>query len=209
MNDEPNFVKSVNHKADKYYWQLIWENFKSGHRKAFEIIYNEFVDVMFSYGSRITKDRDMLEDCIHDVFISLYQYGSELRKPESLEFYLLKSLKHTIFRKLKESDRYLNDQKINETFDLKFSVENTDSTNISDEQTKKLQKEIQKLDSKKRELLFLKFNSGLTYKEIGKLLDLNPDAVKKQVYRLLKFMRDRLGDTFLELFLIFKKDMIF
>lgn len=195
-------------KADKEYWQLIWENFKFGDRKAFEIIYNEFIDAMFSYGSRITKDRDMLEDCIHDVFISLYQYGSGLRKPESLEFYLLKSLKHTIFRKLKEDDKYFNGKKINEAFDLHFSVESTDSNNISDEQIKKLQKEIQKLDSKKRELLFLKFNSGLTYKEIGKLLDLNPDAVKKQVYRLLKFMRDRLGDTFLELFLIFKKDMI-
>jgi RNA polymerase sigma factor (sigma-70 family) len=62
---------------------------------------------------------------------------------------------------------------------------------------------LENLDAKKRELLFLKFNSGLTYNEIGELLDCKPDTVKKQVQRILKFLRGKLGEDFMELFVVF------
>jgi hypothetical protein len=43
----------VNNSADKEYWQLLWDKFKAGDKKAFETIYNEFVDVLFDYGAKI------------------------------------------------------------------------------------------------------------------------------------------------------------
>ena len=188
--------------ADREYWQIIWDKFRSGDREAFETIYNEFVDALYSYGSRITSDRALLEDAIQDVFIDIYTYGSGLRKPESLEYYLFKTLKRIIYKKLKEKYRFTHPEQLIEQFDLKFPLEETEH-DVSDEHLIKLKAELQNLDVKKRELLFLKFNSGLTYKEIGKLLNLSSDAVKKQVYRLLKNLRGKMGDGNLNLFLIF------
>jgi len=176
-------------RIDAEYWQIIWEKFKSGDRDAFQTIYNEFVDVMFSYGSRITSDRDLLKDAIQDLFIDIYTYGGKLRQPQLLEYYLFKSLKRIIIKKLKEKNRYLSIQEIPDTFKITFSVEERILDDDLDKELKLLQKEISCLDSAKRELLFLKFNSGMTYEEIGNFLNMKPDTVKKQVYRILKHIR--------------------
>ncbi len=186
--------------ADRKYWELIWDKFKAGDRQAFETIYNEYVDVLFDYGSKITSNRDLLKDSIQDLFIDVYKYGSKLKKPEYLEFYLYKSLKRIIVRKLKENQRLdLTDDSL-EQFNLKFSIEDAPDSDIREEHLQILQKELKKLDTKKRELLFLKFNSGLTYAEIGEMLEMKPDTVKKQVQRLLKQIQKKLGGSILELF---------
>jgi RNA polymerase sigma factor (sigma-70 family) len=185
--------------ADREYWQIIWNKFRAGDRGAFETIYTEFVDALYSYGSRITSHRALLEDAIQDVFVDLYTYGPGLRKPESLEYYLFKTLKRIIYRKLKEKYRFSHPEQLVEQFDLKFSLEET-REEIPDGLLKQCQEELLNLDVKKRELLFLKFNSGLTYKEIGELLNCRADTVKKQVHRILKFLKAKLGEDFLELF---------
>lgn len=191
---------------DKDYWKLIWDNFKAGDRTSFEMIYNEFSEVLFAYGSRILSDKELLKDSIHDVFVDIYRYGSELRNPESLEFYLFKTLKRNIIRKLKQTRLTpLTDENIT-TFDLKFDLEDEIMQDDSDsDRVVLLQKFLQLLDHSQREILFLKFNSGLTYPEIGKLLNLKPDTVKKQVYRLLDHLRSEMGNDVIGLLCILRR----
>lgn len=187
---------------------MIWDNFKAGDRTSFEIIYNEFSDVLFAYGSRILSDKELLKDSIHDVFVDIYRYGSELRNPESLEFYLFKTLKRNIIRKLKQARlTSLTDENIT-TFDLKFDLEDEITQDDPDsDRVVLLQKFLQLLDHSQREILFLKFNSGLTYPEIGKLLNLKPDTVKKQVYRLLDHLRSEMGNDMIGLLCILRRPM--
>lgn len=182
--------------SDRIYWQSIWDKFKSGDRKAFEIIYKEFIDVLFAYGSKLSSDKLMIEDSIQDLFLDIYTYNTKLRKIESLEFYLLKSLKRIIIRKLKEVNRFSHP----EQFDLFFTFENEKGDQI-EQKLEHLQNELKNLDAKKRELIFLKFNSGLTYVEIGKLLDMKPDTVKKQITRLLRYLRTDMEKEYLIPFL--------
>ncbi|WP_340113253.1 RNA polymerase sigma factor [Maribellus mangrovi] len=192
----------MNHRIDAEYWQLIWTNFKAGDQNAFKTIYNEFVDALFSYGSKISSDRDLVKDAIQDLFIDVYTYGNKLRKPESLEFYLYKSLKRILIHKLTERHKFSSVHEIKDIFDLKFSIEEDLADDYCEGQIKKIKDEIEQLTPKKREILFLKFNSGLTYKEIGKLLEINPDSAKKQVYRILDTLRKKLSNDVIVLFTI-------
>ncbi len=183
----------MNTSANRKYWQQIWENFKAGDRNAFETIYNEFVEVLYAYGNKITSNRNLLEDSIQDLFIDIYKYGGELRQPEYLEFYLFKSLKRIIIRKLKQNQKLDLTNDFIEQFSLSFSLEETDEKELLERNILILQNELKSLDAQKRELLFLKFNSGLTYIEIGEMLDMKPDTVKKQVQRLLKHIHNNLA----------------
>jgi len=88
---------------NKEYWQLVLSKFKTGDRNSFEEIYNEFSDQLFAYGAKITSDRELLKDCIQDLFIDLYKYNPSIKNPELLEFYLYKSLKRLIIKKRKNS----------------------------------------------------------------------------------------------------------
>lgn len=186
----------MNQRIDKEYWEYVWDKFRSGDRGAFETLYYEFVDTLFSYGTRFTKDKGMVEDAIQDVFVDAYSYGRKLRQPEYIGYYLHKSLKNNLVRKIADNRHavYDDDQMV---FELRFPVEEMDERKVQEEEwVTRLQEEIRILDSGKRELLFLKFNNGLTYTEIGNLLDIQPETVKKQVQRLLKYFREKLGDNF-------------
>ena len=186
---------------ENVYWRIIWDNFRAGDRRAFEIIYSEFVDALFAYGIKITPHQNIVEDAIQDSFLDIFKYGSRLRKPDSLEFYLYKTLRRNIIKKLKDKSRLAYVDDFSPFFDLKFPLEAADSDEL-DELIGLLQDELKNLTAQKRELLFLKFNSGLSYKEIGELLKCKPDTAKKQVYRILDYLRNKLGKDFLHLFSI-------
>ena len=141
------------------YWQLLWLKFKSGDRDSFDEIYQEFIDRLFAYGSKMTTDRELIKDCIQDLFIDLYKYNPNLRKPELLEFYLYKSLKRSIFKKLQKEKRLETIHPDYNSFELTFYAEvDGFHDNSSNELIELLQKALQKLDDRKREILFLKFD---------------------------------------------------
>ena len=193
---------------DRSRWNKIWMRFRAGDQNAFSEIYEEFVDVMFSYGSKITTNRELLKDCIQEVFYNLYRYHLNLQHPEYLEFYLFRSLRNEIFQKIKriKKESAFSNEGIH-LFDLKFQIEQDtfeeESLEYRDETLRQI---LKTLDPQKRELLFLKFTTGLSYAEIGQLTGMTPDAVKKQVYRTLGFLRSQFGNKLLELVLIWVKN---
>lgn len=189
---------------NRQYWGKIWFSFKAGDTDAFEEIYKEFSDALFSYGSKITKDRDLLKDSIQDLFIDLYRYDLNLRRPEYLEYYLIKSLKNKLIRAIKRQRmlEFVPDDHL-ALFDLKLNFEDEFYRQENDQKHIETLKIILKnLDPSKRELLFLKFNTGLNNTEIGDILQLKPETVKKQLYRLLQTLHDNYGTKLMELFVI-------
>jgi len=190
---------------DRSHWLDAWIRFRSGDQSAFSEIYEEFIDALFAYGSKITRDRELVKDCVQDIFVELQRLQPNLHHPEYIEFYLFRSLKNAILHKAKENKR-TNNLAIEDmvSFDLQFNIEQDSFDLESDSlRVEKLKHILQTLDPQKRELLFLKFSTGLNYVEIGHLLGLNPDTIKKQVYRTLDHLRDKYGSQLIELLMIF------
>lgn len=91
-------------------------------------------------------------------------------------------------------------------FDLDFNIEQDAFDQESDRlRAEKLKQILQTLDPQKRELLFLKFSTGLNYCEIGQLVGINPDTAKKQVYRTLDHLRGKYGSQLMELLIFWGK----
>lgn len=193
-------------KRNREYWQNVWAHFRDGNTDAFSEIYNEFVDVLFTYGTKISPDRELVKDAIQDLFIDLYRYNNNLRKPESLEFYLFKALKRLLIKRMSKQQRLAGRITSEAVFSMQFDLEAEMIEEDSQERKMRLLQDMLKaLDPQKRELLFLKFNSGLSYQEIGTLMDMNPETAKKQVYRMLSALREKFSERFLELFFFCSK----
>jgi RNA polymerase sigma factor (sigma-70 family) len=189
---------------DRAYWLDVWTRFNTGDRVAFSEIYEEFIDSLFAYGYKISHDREMVKDCIQDIFLDLHRLRPNLKNPEYIEFYLFKSLKNAIFHKLQKNNM-LQSMPLDDTgnYDFKFEVEQDVSELESDLlRLEKLKSILATLDPQKRELLYLKFNSGLNYHEIGQILNMQSDTVKKQIYRLIDQIRGKYGTQLFELLVI-------
>ncbi len=56
---------------------------------------------------------------------------------------------------------------------------------------KEIERLLKKLKPKQRKVVYCRFQHNLKFNEIGVLMDMKPDAVKKLLYRTLKTMRQK------------------
>ena len=186
------------------YWQIIWRSFKDGSNEAFEQIYNEYIDVLFRYGTKISSNEDLVKDSIQQLFLELYSSRKRLSNPDSIEFYLLKALKRIIIHKEIQESKYFEYQDLAlPTFEIELDIENKIVSSEHEQSKLNLLNEILKsLSSEKKELLFLKFYSGLNNQQIGAMTGMKSDTVQRQIIRILRKLHVNFIDRFLELFVL-------
>ena len=176
-------------------WALEWLKFRKGDRAAFQRIYDFFFDRLYQYGYKLTQQSDLLEDCIQELFLSLYVNRNNLSESVNLEFYLLKALKLTIYGKLRKESRFLDIADVSGfSFRSEFVAETEFGETQNDERIEKVKEYLEKLNPKSREILYLKFYTNLDYREIGEVLGIQSASVKKQVYRIMSKMKNVLGN---------------
>ena len=61
----------------------------------FSELYNKYVDILFTYGCKMTSDRELVKDCIHDVFVK-YITNYEEGKVKNEGYYLVTALRNRI-----------------------------------------------------------------------------------------------------------------
>ena len=162
---------------------LIWQKFKSGDRQAFLTLYDQYFPVLFRYCRQMTPATQLIEDTIHDLFITLWDRRHYLGEVQSVQAYLITSARRLIIQRLKkDSGEELTDKLSIAPFELVI-----DMTVPCD-----LAQALQELNEKQREVLFLKFYNGLSYQEIAEAMNLRLDTVYKIAKRSLSKLRKRL-----------------
>ncbi|TMU56104.1 RNA polymerase sigma factor [Flagellimonas algicola] len=170
----------------------LWSKFKAGDKSAFESVYNLCIDDMYAYGLKLDTDRELVKDCIQEVFIDIYEHRNAIAEPQNIKFYILKALKHSIFKKRKKERKKT---KFHEQPGLSFSAgQNFEDRRILSEldaEKKRLVNEaLETLSTKQKEIMYLRFSVGLSYDEISEIVKIDHASVRKQVYRAVKKLRN-------------------
>ncbi|MCK0160559.1 RNA polymerase sigma factor [Allomuricauda sp. F6463D] len=172
----------------------LWNKLKKGDQSALGELYKLHIDSLFSYGVKITDDRDWVMDCIHDLFVDLYKYRKGLSSTNNVKYYLFSSLKRKIVKK--HNRKTIPASRINASSHFenkKHSTESHEEELISaeriSEKNKKLDRALDSLTRKQRKGLFLKFKEQRNYKEIAEQMDISIDSARTMIYRALKSLR--------------------
>jgi RNA polymerase sigma factor (sigma-70 family) len=173
---------------------LLWKKFISGEDIAFYTIYDMSFDALFSYGLHFTKDKDLVKDCIHDLFLDLHKYRARLTYTNNVLFYLFRSLRRLIYKEqtrkvsLMSNDRLLME---NDVPEMAFE-EDIIAKEIENENFRILSSVMKELSDKQREGLMLRFEQNFSYKEIAEILGISVESARTSIYRALKDMRKTL-----------------
>ena len=89
-------MEQTNHSTD-----TLLASFQAGNMAAFSQLYNLHINVLFNYGLKLTIDKELLKDCIHDIFVKLYTKKDELGTIDNLRSYLFISLKNKLCDELR------------------------------------------------------------------------------------------------------------
>lgn len=172
----------------------LWRAFKSGDRGAFVTIYNVYFDKLYGYGHQFTADTDLIKDCIQDLFIDLDRTRARLSDTHSIQFYLFKSLKRSIIRKIKvdKRDNLRNTEaELGKEFHVELSVEQKMINHrISEEQKVRLNHALHELTGRQREIIYYFYYESFSMEQIRELMDFQSvKAAQNLLYRAIKVLR--------------------
>ncbi len=174
---------------------LLWHSFLKGDDKSFVIIYQQHIESLLSYGYKLSTDKDLVADCIQDIFIDLYSKKDKVfTSIKNLKAYLFTSLRNNIIKKITRNrkqeiptDEEYIDHNI---FQVEYSHQDQMiEMEVSNEIKNKLHIAVNKLPSRQKEIVYLKFEEELDYKEISEILKISVESSRKLLHRALLSLR--------------------
>jgi RNA polymerase sigma factor (sigma-70 family) len=170
---------------------FLWRSFLKGDDKSFSLIYRQHIEGLFSYGINLCAEREVVKDCIQEIFIDLFQKRKKISiQIRNLKSYLFVALRNCIVKKisLKRKHDLLDIQ--NEDQELKFQIEycfrnNLIEPELSDEIKNKLHAAINNLPDRQKEIIYLKFEEEMDYPHIAEILKISIESARKLMYRSL------------------------
>jgi RNA polymerase sigma factor (sigma-70 family) len=170
----------------------LWAEFRAGDMEAFSELMRGFYRPLFNYGRRITTDRDMLHDAIHDLFLHLWEARLSVSPTDHVRFYLFKALKNRLVTAKAKRDRMVSveDADLENQYMWEESVEGLliDHENgfINAERLKNL---LLQLSHRQQEVIHLRFYENLTNDQIADLMGINRQSVANLLHNGLERLR--------------------
>lgn len=152
-------------------------------KTKFEIIYEEYKNLMFYVANQILGDTKDSEDVVHDAFLKIIAIIDRINDPKSpktknLVITIVERKAIDLYRKRKRRQIVpLNEETINVPSSL-------EPESVIEQSS--IARMIAMLPTRYRELLLLKYDSGFSEKEISELLSMTEDNVHKTIQRAKK-----------------------
>ena len=180
--------------------QQILEHLAKSDARAFDFIYQKYFQKLYGAAYKRLQNRELTEEVVQELFISLWERRAELTISGTLDGYLFSSIKYLTIAQFKKNNLFeqYSSTIIPEESDLNFTEEMV----AFDELNEAYQKALQTLPERCRQVFVLK-RTGLSQREISEKLDISEKTVENQMTKALKILRDALRDyTVLSVLLI-------
>lgn len=182
--------ESIKEKPDRE----VWKAFDNGDELAFNLIYRSHVKRMYHYGSQITKDTELIKDCIQNIFISLRRKRGALGEVLCIRAYLFKILTREIVKNLKAEK--LSELRFEEIKDQFFPISICPESIMIQREKEMANKELVRealgqLTSRQRQAILLLYEEGMSYKEVADTMGFNEvKTARKIVYRAMASLKE-------------------
>lgn len=188
----------------------IWASFKKGEEWAISLVYTRHAEKLYRYGLKFTSEITVVEDALQDLFAELIKNRKNIGHTDNILFYLLKSFKRKLLRKMQTEKRFVSEEELQEyPFDVSWSVEHElILEEVSEQKSKMLLKALNELTPRQKEAIYLRFTRELDYKGVAGLMDISVEAcrnlISKAISTLKKWIEEKGGDPAVLFALVFK-----
>ena len=151
-----------------------------------EEIYKEHSNTVYKYLFCLTGNEDLSEELTQKTFAIAVKEIKKFKGNCKVSVWLCQIAKHLWYKELKKKKRNIS---IEEISDIQDS-ENLENLIINKEEKLKLFKDIQKLDEKSKELIYLRMVGNLDFTEIGEILGKTANWARVNFYRAKQKIRE-------------------
>lgn len=169
----------------------LWNLLIKGDKKALEVLYQRYYSLLLNYGLKCNIDKELVKDCIQDLFVELYQNSHIKTTNITVRSYLLRALRNNLTYKLasRREEDSLEDSVFHvpsneDLFEQLFPKNDHDLL-----LTNQLLEAMSQLSSNQKTILYLRYVKDIPYKEIADIMDINIQSSMNLANRALVKLR--------------------
>ena len=169
----------------------LWQSLRKGNDLAFSNLYQRFSNMLFNYGMHICYNRELVKDCIQELFINIWNKRETLTELDSVKHYLFKSFRNLLIQHINRNRKLFTDLNENDEFlDFELSIEDELlAQDFRKENQKIILYGLTKISNRQREILILKFFNNLSYSDIASIMSITPASAHNLISKALQCMR--------------------
>ena len=152
-----------------------------------EKIYKENFETVNKYLFCLTKNWDLAEELTEETFYRAVENIGKFKGESKISTYLCQIAKNLYYDTLRKNKKIVNTEY--SLLELE-SEESTEEKVILNDEKITLYKNLQKLDEKTREVIYLKITGELSFKEIGDILNKTENWARVTFYRGKQTVQD-------------------
>lgn len=157
-------------------------------KKEFHKLFKQNYQELCRFAYLFVCCKQTAEDVVQKVFISYWENNKQIGIKKDVKAYLVRSVRNN-------SLNFLKSKTTQASYEMEFSLRSSHSNHSElDENvfTEKLKKAIAILPQKCRIVYCLKYNEGLSYKEIAEYLEISVHTVDNHIQKALKTLKAEL-----------------
>ncbi|MCK3683901.1 RNA polymerase sigma-70 factor [Maribellus sp. YY47] len=171
--------------------RLILNELQKHNKKVFEAIFYEYHQALLRFAERIVFNKDVCEDIVQSVFISLWENAGSVEIQKSLKSWLYQAVRYKGLTYLRNMNIYDKHKLIYLEYEISELIES--EAQDPSELTKKINIAIETLPSEMQKIFRMKYLDGLKVREIAEQFNISENTVKTQLMRAKTSLREVLS----------------
>ena len=165
---------------------------QKGNMESFETLYDRYHQRLFHFILRFVRERALAEDVLQETFIRLLKGRKKYRKGSRFSTYLFTIGRNLCLDALKTWERrHILESREDHIMRATDPSKSPSRMLEEAEMMGMLENEIRKLPEDQKEVLLFSKYSGLSFKEISRIVESTPAAVKQKVYRAMLTLKQK------------------
>lgn len=165
---------------------------KENDEAAFREIYERYSGLLYVFAFKKLKNEDEAKDIVQEIFIVLWDKRADFNFHTSLTSYLFRAIRNRALN-IFVHQKYRDDYASSFQHYLDHKSPEADTQLMEKELAAIIEREIDALPEKMREIFILSRNEQLSHREIAEKLGISELTVKTQVKKALRKLRMKLG----------------
>ena len=170
----------------------IFDKIQGGDTKAFDIVFTSYYPILCIYAKDLLKASEIAEEVVQEVFFRIWEKRTSLHIPENIASYLYRAVHNESLNVCKNIEHENNIKN-------KLSSGSKQAVNFNDplvnkELIEKLDKAIDELPGKSKEIFKISRQESLSHKEIAEKFGITVKGVEFHITKALKILRHELKE---------------
>ena len=175
------------------------EKLKNGDNNAYTLLMNDYYKNLCGYANLFTKDPSKSEDIVQNVFVKIWIYRKKIDPNIPIKKYLYKSVYNEFIDQYRKNKPVISlEEKYLKVIDTIIDYNSLDIEKLM----MNVNREIDKLPEKCKQVFILNKKEGLTHNEIAEYLQISTKTVESHITRAFKILNQKLGNKIKSILII-------